>query len=84
MYCKNSSCNRIQIYETQADFQILNLETGDSTGMGDGVGMFCDSNEEEIPAGSPEFYNELDSCLDDHGYVSMLVEAYFPELELAA
>ena len=70
---------RIHVYETSSDFQVEDIDTGESRGMGDGVDMFHDRRDHSLWPGTREF-NEAMAWQVEHD-AAELREAYFGEDE---
>jgi hypothetical protein len=66
---------RIHVYETSRDFQIEDLDTGESRGMGDGVDMFTTASGRSLWPGSVPFNQAMTRMVARDG--AQLREAYF-------
>jgi len=66
---------RIRVYETSSDFQIEDLDTGESRGMGDGADMFHDRRDRALWPGTREFNEAMANEVERSG--GELREAYF-------
>lgn len=74
MFSVTTKDGSITVFETFHDFQVRNNQTDTTTGIGDGVGMFCNEEFESIPVGTIEFYELLEKDVLNHSdyYKQML------------
>jgi len=66
---------QIRVYETSSDFQIEDLLTGVSRGMGDGTHMFYDDLDRPLAPGTIAFNRAMEDYVKREG--RLLREAYF-------
>lgn len=72
MFEYTSSDGRIHVYETYSAFYVMNMSTGESACMGDGVDLFPG-----VPVSSKRFNTCLRRDIDAN--TADYIEAYFPD-----